>query len=339
MSFQFYIRIASFILRHRTAARESSGTPSRPSLPSRRKSSSRSRRSQTFHWLKKCKDENGEDRTDRRRPSKADDRRSRARQPGRRRRPLSPPEKGGKADTRHRRAWRGGIDGRDQRTDSDGGTGLLRRERRLGDVPPQRSGRRASTENCNVVIHAADDHAKFCERRTTKKKTTKRGRPSLRTNRVGRGLSLNRSQCGGCSTKYDTPSLKSSGLRAIPRLTLHGGFETRRRRQNPACRGCQVGWPVRARRRGCDDGSTAPGRRANPPPEADHRRHWRRRPLWQAPAERKETPFVIPWRHRSRFRLRGFQPLSRGGSLAPSLVRASTRTVAPIPRFLSYWTG
>ena len=76
--------------------------------------------------------------------------------------------------------------------------------------------------------------------------------PSMRTNRVGRGLSLNRSQCGGCSTKYDTPSLKSSGLRAIPRLTLHGGFETRRRRQNPACRGCQVGWPVRARRRGCN---------------------------------------------------------------------------------------
>ncbi|CAE1224627.1 unnamed protein product [Acanthosepion pharaonis] len=27
------------------------------------------------------------------------------------------------------------------------------------------------------------------------------------TFRVGRGLSLNRSQCGGCSTKYDTPSL------------------------------------------------------------------------------------------------------------------------------------
>ena len=163
--------------------------------------------------------------------------------------------------------------------------------------------------------------------------------PSGRTNRVGRGLSLNRSQCGGCSTKYDTPSLKSSGLRAIPRLTLHGGFETRRQRQNPASCGSQVGWPVRARRRGCDDSSTARGRRANPPPTADHRRHWRRRPLWQAPAERKETPFVIPWRHRSRFRLRGFQPLSRGGSLAPSLVRASTRTVAPIPRFLSYWTG
>ena len=167
----------------------------------------------------------------------------------------------------------------------------------------------------------------------------RRSGPSQRTNRVGRGLSLNRSQCGGCSTKYDTPSLKSSGLRAIPRLTLHGGFETRRQRQNPASCGCQVGWPVRARRRGCDDSSTARGRRANPPPTADHRRHWRRRPLWQAPAERKETPFVIPWRHRSRFRLRGFQPLSRGGSLAPSLVRASTRTVAPIPRFLSYWTG
>ena len=83
------------------------------------------------------------------------------------------------------------------------------------------------------------------------------GRPSVRTNRVGRGLSLNRSQCGGCSTKYDTPSLKSSGLRAIPRLTLHGGFETRRRRQNPAGRGGQVGWPVRARRRGCDGSSTA----------------------------------------------------------------------------------
>ena len=83
------------------------------------------------------------------------------------------------------------------------------------------------------------------------------GRPSVRTNRVGRGLSLNRSQCGGCSTKYDTPSLKSSGLRAIPRLTLHGGFETRRRRQNPAGRGGQVGWPVRARRRGCDSSSTA----------------------------------------------------------------------------------
>ena len=71
-------------------------------------------------------------------------------------------------------------------------------------------------------------------------------------NRVGRGLSLNRSQCGGCSTKYDTPSLNSSGLQAIPRLTLHGGFETRQRRQNPACRGCRVVWPVRARRRVCN---------------------------------------------------------------------------------------
>ena len=49
-------------------------------------------------------------------------------------------------------------------------------------------------------------------------------------------LTAGPSQCGGCSTKYDTPSLKSSGLRAIPRLTLHGGFETRRRRQNPAYR-------------------------------------------------------------------------------------------------------
>ena len=61
--------------------------------------------------------------------------------------------------------------------------------------------------------------------------------------------------------------------------------------------------------------------------------------LWQAPAERKETPFVIPWQHRLRFRFRGFQPLSHGGNLAPPLVRVSTRTVAPIPRFLSYWTG
>ena len=91
------------------------------------------------------------------------------------------------------------------------------------------------------------------------------GRPSMRTNRVGRGLSLNRSQCGGCSTKYDTPSLKSSGLRAIPRLTLHGGFETRRRRQNPACRGGQVGWPFRARRRGCNADSTD-RKEANPQP-------------------------------------------------------------------------
>merc|ERR1712121_126041 len=72
---------------------------------------------------------------------------------------------------------------------------------------------------------------------------------------------------------------------------------------------------------------TAPTRREREPPTGKHRRrHWRRRPLWQAPAERKETPFEIPWRHRSRFRLRGFQPLSRGGSLAPPLVRASTRT-------------
>lgn len=85
-------------------------------------------------------------------------------------------------------------------------------------------------------------------------------RPSRRTNRVGRGLSLNRSQCGGCSTKYDTPSLKSSGLRAIPRLTLHGGFEIRRRRQNPACRGCQIGWPVRGRRRVRGDNSRSSGR-------------------------------------------------------------------------------
>ena len=29
------------------------------------------------------------------------------------------------------------------------------------------------------------------------------------------------------------------------------------------------------------------------------------RPLWQDQAERKVTPFLIPWRHRSRFRLRG----------------------------------
>ena len=36
-------------------------------------------------------------------------------------------------------------------------------------------------------------------------------RTSKRTNRVGHGLSLNRSQCRGCSTKYDTLSLKSSG--------------------------------------------------------------------------------------------------------------------------------
>lgn len=86
------------------------------------------------------------------------------------------------------------------------------------------------------------------------------GRPSGRTNRVGRGLSLNRSQCGGCSTKYDTPSLKSSGLRAIPRLTLHGGFEIRRRRQNPACRGCRIGWPVRGRRRVRSDSSRSSGR-------------------------------------------------------------------------------
>ena len=35
----------------------------------------------------------------------------------------------------------------------------------------------------------------------------------------------------------------------------------------------------------------------------------------------RRRPFVIPWRHRSRFRLRGFQPLSRRGSLAPLLVR------------------
>lgn len=160
--------------------------------------------------------------------------------------------------------------------------------------------------------------------------------------RNGRGLSLNRSQCGGCSTKYDTPSLKSSGLRAIPRLTLHGGFETRRRRQNPACRARQVGWPVRARRRVCNDDEPRHRKRQqnrHSPQPRPATATSDERPLWQAPAERKETPFVIPWRHRSRFRLRGFQPLSRGGSLAPPLVRASTRTVAPIPRFLSYWTG
>ncbi|CAE1170720.1 unnamed protein product [Acanthosepion pharaonis] len=75
------------------------------------------------------------------------------------------------------------------------------------------------------------------------------GRPSKRTNRFGRGLNLNRSQCGGRSTKNDTPSLKSSGPQAIPRLALHGGFDIRRRRQNPVCRGCQIGWPFRERRR------------------------------------------------------------------------------------------
>lgn len=32
------------------------------------------------------------------------------------------------------------------------------------------------------------------------------GCPSRRTNRVGRGLSLTRSRCGGCSTKYDRKS-------------------------------------------------------------------------------------------------------------------------------------
>ncbi|CAE1319040.1 unnamed protein product [Acanthosepion pharaonis] len=70
--------------------------------------------------------------------------------------------------------------------------------------------------------------------------------------------------------KYDTPSLKSSGLRAIPRLTLHGGFEIRRRRQNPACRGCQIGWPVRRRRHVQGDNSRSSGRarrrRAPPTP-------------------------------------------------------------------------
>lgn len=48
--------------------------------------------------------------------------------------------------------------------------------------------------------------------------------PSRRTNRTGQGHSLNRSQCGGCSTKYDTPSLKSSGLLAMSRLTTPWGW-------------------------------------------------------------------------------------------------------------------
>ena len=208
---------------------------------------------------------------------------------------------------------------------------------------PQSAKMRAKTERRTRLSQSASSRRPVPVAASIKRhhliRDVRRCGPSRRTNRVGRGLSLNRSQCGGCSTKYDTPSLKSSGLRAIPRLTLHGGFETRRQRQNPASCGCQVGWPFRAQRHGCNDDSTARRRRANPPPTADHRRYWRRRTLWQAPAERKETPFVIPWRHRSRFRLRGFQPLSRGGSLAPTLVRASTRTVAPIPRFLSYWTG
>ena len=157
---------------------------------------------------------------------------------------------------------------------------------------------------------------------------------------VGRGLSFNRLQCGGCSTTYDTPSLKSSGLRAIPRLTLNGRFETRRRRQNPACRGCQVGWPVRTCRRVCNNDEEPrhrkEGKKArNPRPLPLGRRYKRqRRPLWQVPAERKETPYVIPWRHRSRFWLRGFQPLSRGGSLAPPFVRANRCSYPAFPLVL-----
>lgn len=54
-----------------------------------------------------------------------------------------------------------------------------------------------------------------------------------RTNLVGRGLSPNISQCCGCSTTSDTPSLKSSGSQTIPRLTLHGGFKIRPGRQQP----------------------------------------------------------------------------------------------------------
>lgn len=76
------------------------------------------------------------------------------------------------------------------------------------------------------------------------KKSVDVSRSSRRTNWVGWGLRLYRSQCGGCSTKYDTPSLKSSGLWAIPRLMLHKVFEIRWWRQNPVCRECQIGWPV-----------------------------------------------------------------------------------------------
>ena len=92
---------------------------------------------------------------------------------------------------------------------------------------------RPSTTQINTARRPRVDTQQSGNRKEQKLKITKterqrnrkkqhRDRPSKLTNRDGRGIRLNGSQCGGCSTNYDTPSLKSSGLEDIPCLTLRG---------------------------------------------------------------------------------------------------------------------
>lgn len=101
------------------------------------------------------------------------------------------------------------------------------------------------------------------------------------------GLVLIHRSPGDCSPKYDIPSLKSSGLRAIPRLALEAGFEIRRREQNPACRGCEIRCSFRVR----SDNRGAAAMSAAADLDNRSRPYCRRGSLWQAPEERKETSF------------------------------------------------
>ena len=144
----------------------------------------------------------------------------------------------------------------------------------------------------------------------------------------------------GCSTNYDTPSLKSSGLEDIPCLTLRGwGEGVRKKTATEKSRLSRTSsrlarsrtLPLMLRRQAtAQEASTAELPRF--PATATAAATSDERPLWQDRAERKETLFVIPWATPVAVPALRFQPLSRGGSLAPTLVRASKRNVAPIPR-------
>ena len=117
---------------------------------------------------------------------------------------------------------------------------------------------------------------------------------------------------------------RSYRLRYLAQVSLRpmlcGRFKQRQQWQNPVCCGCQVGYPVRARRRICNNdmlhhGDTKPTRFPTTTSVATSDKRWE---LWQNSAKLREVPSVIPWR------------------LAPSFVLASTQTVAPI---LLYRTG